>query len=45
MLDKLEPQSVVVNGRTYAVPQRPIVVICIDGCDPEYLIAGFRAGE
>lgn len=26
-----------VNGRTYAKPGRPTVVVCLDGCDPRYL--------
>jgi phosphonoacetate hydrolase len=26
-----------VNGRTYAKPRRPTVVVCLDGCDPRYL--------
>ena len=26
-----------INKRQYKVPLKPIVVICIDGCDPEYL--------
>ena len=26
-----------INQRQYKVPLKPIVVICIDGCDPEYL--------
>jgi phosphonoacetate hydrolase len=33
-----------VNGRTYALPQRPIVVICLDGFDPEYLERGIEDG-
>lgn len=36
---------VMVNGRTYALPQSPVVVVCLDGCDPEYLAAGLAAGE
>ncbi|PVI01026.1 Phosphonoacetate hydrolase [Periconia macrospinosa] len=32
--------SVVVHHRTYKVPTRPTVVICVDGFDPEYLSAG-----
>src|SRR5215831_18715649 len=28
------------NGRRYRKPQRPTVVICIDGCDPEYIERG-----
>ena len=26
-----------VNGRAYAKPERPTVVVCLDGCDPRYL--------
>jgi phosphonoacetate hydrolase len=28
------------NGRSYARPPRPVVVICLDGFDPEYLERG-----
>ncbi len=28
-----------VNGRSYAPPSRPVVVVCIDGCADEYLNA------
>ena len=29
-------KSVRVNGRSYRLPQRPTVVVCIDGCEPAY---------
>lgn len=32
--------TVTVNGRTYAFPQRPTVVICVDGGDPAYFQDG-----
>ena len=32
------------NGRRYHKPQRPTVVICVDGCDPEYLERGIPDG-
>jgi phosphonoacetate hydrolase len=32
------------NGRRYRKPQRPTVVICVDGCDPEYLERGIPDG-
>jgi phosphonoacetate hydrolase len=32
------------NGRTYRLPARPTVVICVDGCDPAYIEAGLAAG-
>jgi phosphonoacetate hydrolase len=33
-----------VNGRFYAAPQRPTVVIVVDGFDPGYLECGFADG-
>ena len=33
-----------VNGRTYAAPKRPTVVIVIDGFDPAYLEHGLANG-
>ncbi|HET6607246.1 MAG TPA: phosphonoacetate hydrolase [Rhodopila sp.] len=41
----LKPQNVVVNGRTYGLPRRPVAVVCLDGCDPDYLAVGLAAGE
>lgn len=32
------------NGVTYAVPARPVAVVCIDGSDPEYFTAASEAG-
>src|SRR5882762_11467392 len=26
-----------VNGRRYALPRNPVVVVCVDGCEPDYL--------
>ena len=36
--------SVEVNGRTYALPRCPTVVIVVDGFDPAYLQHGFANG-
>ncbi|HEY4252291.1 MAG TPA: phosphonoacetate hydrolase [Roseomonas sp.] len=42
----LSPRSAVsVNGRDYRLPRCPVAVICLDGCDPAYLAAGFAADE
>ena len=35
---------ITLNGRTYRLPSRPTVVICVDGCDPAYIEAGLEAG-
>jgi phosphonoacetate hydrolase len=36
--------TVAVNGRSYTSPARPLVVMCIDGCEPEYLTRAIGAG-
>lgn len=33
-----------INGRAYAMPDRPAVVICLDGCEPAYFDAALAAG-
>ncbi|MBI1986390.1 MAG: phosphonoacetate hydrolase [Rhodospirillales bacterium] len=37
-------ESVTVNGRTYAWPSRPVVVVCIDGSEPAYIEKAVAAG-
>jgi phosphonoacetate hydrolase len=34
---------VTVNGRSYAAPRSPLVVLCIDGCEPDYLTCAMDA--
>ncbi len=36
--------AVTVNGREYAWPQQPVVVVCVDGSEPDYIIEAVRAG-
>ncbi|KAK4084906.1 hypothetical protein PCL_02586 [Purpureocillium lilacinum] len=36
--------SVSVHGKSYGLPRRPTVVVCVDGFDPEYLQAGVEDG-
>lgn len=36
------PTSITLHGRTYNLPIRPTVVICIDGFDPTYLHQGIE---
>jgi len=38
------PLPLSINGRQYRVSDRPVVVICFDGCDPAYLAAARQAG-
>jgi phosphonoacetate hydrolase len=34
-----------VNGRTYRLPERPSVVVCVDGCEPEYIAQAVAGGH
>src|ERR1700754_4807701 len=43
-LAEISPRRVEANGRSYAVPGRPAVGICLDGFDPEYLEHGIADG-
>jgi phosphonoacetate hydrolase len=36
--------AVTVNGRSYAWPDRPLVVVCIDGSEPDYATQAVAAG-
>ena len=36
--------SITLNGRTYRWPERPVVVVCVDGCEPEYVTRAVEAG-
>jgi phosphonoacetate hydrolase len=38
------PTDLTVNGRTYRWMQRPLVVVCVDGCQYEYITAAVAAG-
>ena len=37
-------ESVEANGRRYARPTAPVVVLCIDGCEPDYITQAVEAG-
>ena len=37
-------KTITVNGRAYAPPTDPVVVICVDGCAPEYLDDALERG-
>jgi phosphonoacetate hydrolase len=36
--------AVTVNGRSYAWPDRPLVVVCVDGSEPDYVRQAVAAG-
>jgi phosphonoacetate hydrolase len=34
-----------VNGRSYRLPERPAVVVCVDGCEPDYIAQAVAGGH
>ncbi|CAD5373453.1 Phosphonoacetate hydrolase [Rubrivivax sp. A210] len=34
-----------VNGRRYAQPRQPTVIVCVDGCEPDYLAQAVAGGH
>lgn len=34
-----------VNGRSYRLPSQPTVVVCVDGCEPDYLAQAVATGQ
>ena len=34
-----------VNGRSYRLPERPTVVVCVDGCEPDYIAQAVATGH
>jgi phosphonoacetate hydrolase len=37
-------ESVEANGRRYLKPTAPVVVVCVDGCEPDYVTQAIQAG-
>ncbi|MBV8626605.1 MAG: alkaline phosphatase family protein, partial [Paraburkholderia sp.] len=37
-------RNIEVNGRAYRLPSTPTVVVCVDGCEYDYLEAAVAAG-
>lgn len=37
-------RSITLNGRTYRWPEQPVVVVCVDGCEPDYITRAVAAG-
>ena len=38
-------KTISVNGRKYRWPERPLVVVCVDGCEPDYINQAIEAGR
>ena len=43
-MDTHKDAALTVNGRTYRWMDRPLVVVCVDGCEPDYITQAIRAG-
>lgn len=41
----MQDSGLTVNGRTYSFPESPVVVVCIDGSEPEYHEKAMAAGR
>jgi phosphonoacetate hydrolase len=37
--------TITVNARSYAAPRSPTVVVCVDGCEPDYIAQAVAAGH
>ena len=43
-MSDMKNAPVSVNGRTYRWMDRPLVVVCVDGCEPDYITQAMQAG-
>jgi phosphonoacetate hydrolase len=41
----VQPASITVNGKSYRRPSEPVVVVCIDGSEPDYTARAIAAGR
>ena len=40
----VKPVAISVNGRNYRSPDQPVVVVCVDGCEPDYITQAIQSG-
>jgi phosphonoacetate hydrolase len=40
----MSTREITVNDRSYRWPEAPVVVVCVDGCEPEYVTRAVEAG-
>ncbi|MDY0882870.1 phosphonoacetate hydrolase [Dongia soli] len=40
----VQKKPLTVNGKGYAWPSAPVVVVCVDGCEPDYLTDAMKSG-
>jgi len=41
----MSSSPITVNGRSYRLPQAPTVVVCVDGCEPDYIALAVAGGH
>ena len=41
----MNTRPLTINGRRYAPPKQPVVVVCVDGCEPEYINQAVATGR
>ena len=41
----IQQESITVNGRSYRAPKQPLVIVCVDGCEPEYINQAIGSGR
>ncbi len=44
-MSETDMRRIEVNGRAYRLPARPSVVVCVDGCEPEYIAQAVAGGH
>ncbi|MBI1776104.1 MAG: phosphonoacetate hydrolase [Proteobacteria bacterium] len=44
MSDRHAKSEIAVNGRSYRMPEQPVVVVCVDGSEPGYIERAVEAG-
>ena len=42
---KTAPKEFIVNGRRYQWMDRPLIVVCVDGCEPDYVNQAMQARQ
>ena len=43
--DTVQSNTIEANGRTYAWPKQPVVIVCIDGSEPDYIEEAIKGGH
>ena len=45
MASNIANSDLKINGRIYRLPTQPTVVVCVDGCEPDYLAQAVATGQ